>query len=998
MKKVHLNLTILFLSICFGGFAPAAGAQFQRQYGTALDEAFGKVIPSGTNYYVLGHGEVANGQPPRATVSLLNAAGVLQWTRSLNIASSWNDAVLTPSGNLLVVGNTLPLDANSQSLMGVIMPSGAFSWVRSYSVPGRESFNQVVRNPVPHNAAFPYYVLGFQQEPGAALNWDDVVLLTVSETGNPGWKKIYSGLFGSSDDEFARDLEALPNGDLLLAGNWGTTGVVLRTDRTGAIIGGLSPEDIQMTFADVAQAGSGFIAAGSQFPAFSARLMKFDADLLPQWQLSLPNLTAIRNVWASGSSIYVSGSATVDGLNRGVVIKFQDGASAPTLQWMKYLQVNETSYSGGTAWPVPNGLAFTDGRVRPDGFGGAGALLSVSGLEMNTCMTQTATTTVTATDHFFNSPDGLGIEFTDVFPGMDLGSTVVDWQQADACGQPCEASISVNYVDSCGHVQLTAVGSGLQPFSYQWCSGESTATIDRILPCGSHDFCVSVTCADGTVASASTSVVVSDNIPPAAICALGQGYELNANCTLPITVAMIDGGSFDNCQIQSMSVSPTVVQGCGIFPVTLTVTDWCGNISTCTTEIQTIEVVPPVIVCPPNVTLAASPLDTCTVQANNLQLLAVSDNCPNPLITYQVSGATTASGQNNASGLTFNTGVSTVTYTATDNCGNVSSCSFNVTVLCEEPCPGNLIQNPNLSIGATAGPMSSQGSMANWQAAYGTPVVSTDFGCGDPVYVELQGNRTHGSAIYQQMAAPIQKGKVYELTVCVKSVACHNCSQVPYIKLRAMAFNNTLPTSGQHPAPDSDIAIIGVSGRIATCDDWTTFVFHRWRPGRSYNNISISIENSEPIGANAISLGYIDNICFREVNDSIPCYLAEFDAMGNIIPPFGQLDPTCPILEDSVDIYMGTIDDLYAYCDPMPNGLDTWYETCPDSCESIGGELPPDLLDFIENDTINQYMQDSLGTSDSVFMNDLNSFLDSLELAVPNPKMLDSIMNIGALA
>ncbi len=436
-SQLASTITLLY----FASVVPVA-AQFTRQYGTALDEAFGKVIPHGSEYYVLGSGVPAAGQTARATVSRISATGQLLWTRRLDIASQWNDAVLTPGGNLLVVGHTLPLDANSQSLMGVITPSGTFSWVRTYNVPGRESFNRVARNPAPSNAGFPYYVLGFQQEPGAVTNWDDVVLLTVSEAGNIGWKKIYSGLFGSTDDEFVRDLEALPNGDLLLAGNWGTNGVIFRADNTGAITGGASPGGIQMTFTDVAQAGSNFIAAGFQFPAFSARLMKFNADLITLWQISLPGLTAIRNVWTSGSSIYVTGSATVGGLNRGVVLKFQDGGSAPTLQWMKYLQVNETAYTGGTAWPVSGSMmAFVDGRVRPDGFGGDCAFLSVSDLEMNTCMTQTGTTTVTNTALFFNSPCCLGIDFTDALPGMNVANSAVTWQQAEACPDPMNASI-----------------------------------------------------------------------------------------------------------------------------------------------------------------------------------------------------------------------------------------------------------------------------------------------------------------------------------------------------------------------------------------------------------------------------------------------------------------------------------------------------------------------------------------------------------------------------
>lgn len=80
---------------------------FQRNYGTPLDNSFSKVIKDGSDYYVLGQDEPNNGSLFNATVTRLNANGTEQWTLSLTIPSVWNDAVLTPSGELIVVGNTL---------------------------------------------------------------------------------------------------------------------------------------------------------------------------------------------------------------------------------------------------------------------------------------------------------------------------------------------------------------------------------------------------------------------------------------------------------------------------------------------------------------------------------------------------------------------------------------------------------------------------------------------------------------------------------------------------------------------------------------------------------------------------------------------------------------------------------------------------------------------------------------------------------------------------
>lgn len=439
--------------ICLQGVL-AQGQHFQHYYyGDSLHQAFTKVILHGSDYYVIGHSEPASGATVQAAITRIDGLGNWIWTVYLNIGSQWNDAVLTPSGHLLVVGNTLPFNANSQSLMGLVTPAGAFSWVRLYNVPGRDWFNRVVLNPVPENGAFPYYVLGGQWDPAGNATWDDVVLLTVSEAGNFGWKKIYAGLFGSNDDEFARDLEALPNGDLILAGNFGTNGVVFRTDNTGAIYNSAGPEGLSFTFADVAQTSSGFLAVGNTFPSVSAFLMRFDSDLLVQWQINLPNLTAVRQVWRdSDDGIYVTGRATVDGLNRGVVLKFQDFGSNPApLIWMKYLDNEEVAYTGGSSgYLPPNQMAFVDGRNTTE----LSAFMSVSDLEMNTCMTREGFVSTLSADLLFNSPVPPGIEFADVPMGANVTlSSAVNWQQEDAC--PAIGSIFGTAYRECGDLPYT---------------------------------------------------------------------------------------------------------------------------------------------------------------------------------------------------------------------------------------------------------------------------------------------------------------------------------------------------------------------------------------------------------------------------------------------------------------------------------------------------------------------------------------------------------------
>jgi len=82
----------------------------------------------------------------------------------------------------------------------------------------------------------------------------------------------------------------------------------------------------------------------------------------------------------------------------------------------------------------------------------------------------------------------------------------------------------------------------------------------------------------------------------------------------------------------------------------------------------------------------------------------------------------------------------------------LESCEASLPIKACEPnpvdtCLGNLIKNMGFSIGAIAGNMPNQGNSSNWLTGYGSPEVRTDFGCGDPVYVRLTGNKKIGDTV-----------------------------------------------------------------------------------------------------------------------------------------------------------------------------------------------------------------------------------------------------------
>jgi hypothetical protein len=127
--------------------------------------------------------------------------------------------------------------------------------------------------------------------------------------------------------------------------------------------------------------------------------------------------------------------------------------------------------------------------------------------------------------------------------------------------------------------------------------------------------------------------------------------------------------------------SPTATDACGTPTLTFadtdggttcapnrtrkwTATDACNNVSTASQTLTwTADIIPPVITCPPNQTICIGGVPNTTVTA--------SDNC----------GGTPTLGGSWSPALDVNTpGVYTYTATATDACGNISTCSYIVTV------------------------------------------------------------------------------------------------------------------------------------------------------------------------------------------------------------------------------------------------------------------------------------------------------------------------------
>ena len=105
------------------------------------------------------------------------------------------------------------------------------------------------------------------------------------------------------------------------------------------------------------------------------------------------------------------------------------------------------------------------------------------------------------------------------------------------------------------------------------------------------------------------------------------------------------------------------------------------NKASCTQVITVRDDIPPVITCKPDAVKSSNPGE-CTYTATGTEFDAIADDDCNDLIplTWELDGATLGSGNTTLAGVGFNFGVTTVKWTAVDDCGNLSSCEMLVDV------------------------------------------------------------------------------------------------------------------------------------------------------------------------------------------------------------------------------------------------------------------------------------------------------------------------------
>ena len=214
-----------------------------------------------------------------------------------------------------------------------------------------------------------------------------------------------------------------------------------------------------------------------------------------------------------------------------------------------------------------------------------------------------------------------------------------------------------------------AADGGTAGYSYLWSNDETTETIENL---AAGNYTVTATDANNCIATLELEIITDNTIDLEQPVVITEDItvELDENGMASISVTDIDDGSYDNCGIEYMSLDATDFN-CGQLGeniVTLTAMDASGNTNFAMAIVTVVDNIPPVIEgCPDNMVM---PFCNSVAEFD----MTAADNCSMDVSISQISGL--------PSGSVFPIGTTTEqVFEATDEGGNTTICSFEVTVV-----------------------------------------------------------------------------------------------------------------------------------------------------------------------------------------------------------------------------------------------------------------------------------------------------------------------------
>ena len=244
-----------------------------------------------------------------------------------------------------------------------------------------------------------------------------------------------------------------------------------------------------------------------------------------------------------------------------------------------------------------------------------------------------------------------GLVSGSMFP---IGDTLNEFEIEDQCGNITECSFVVTVVNNnaaqaiCQDITIALDAMGMASITPSDIYGgtvilcetpDITIDIDSFTcdNIGPNNVTLSVVDPAGNITSCVAVVTVEDTIAPEVICQ-NITVALNSSGVANITAAMIDGGSTDNCVVETVSIDTTSFDcsNVGLNIVTLTVTDGSGNTNFCTAEVLVEDTLPPTAICQ-NITVELGTDGTATISSADIDN-GSSDNCGE--VTYELTPTT----------------------------------------------------------------------------------------------------------------------------------------------------------------------------------------------------------------------------------------------------------------------------------------------------------------------------------------------------------------------
>ncbi|MCB9232654.1 MAG: HYR domain-containing protein [Bacteroidia bacterium] len=186
--------------------------------------------------------------------------------------------------------------------------------------------------------------------------------------------------------------------------------------------------------------------------------------------------------------------------------------------------------------------------------------------------------------------------------------------------------------------------------------------------------------ANGNSSSCTQTISVQDQVAPVLAGVPADAAVSCDNIPSAPTVSATDNCDASPTVTFSSAITPGNCAGNYTLTRTWTATDACGNSSSASQTLEVSDQAAPAVSCPANQSQTSDP-GQCG--ANVTYAASASDNC----------GTVSASYSHNP-GSFFPVGTTTVTFTASDDCGNTASCSFDVTITDNEApsisCPSAL--------------------------------------------------------------------------------------------------------------------------------------------------------------------------------------------------------------------------------------------------------------------------------------------------------------------